>query len=246
MALVLVVEDETDVAEVLSYGLKSAGYDTLTAGTGREAIAMSEAKHPDLILLDLLLPDISALQLSRTLKSGSTTKGIPIVIVSAKCEEIDRVVGFEVGADDYVVKPFSMRELLLRIRRSLERHRAERNRGDVLRNGSIRIDVPSRRVWVGETEVELRVTEFNLLLCFCENPSHVMTRERLRELVWGIGSNVALRTVDAHVKRLRDRLGTAGNQLETVRGVGYRITDERASRRSEQPRIPIAAVDDIG
>jgi two-component system phosphate regulon response regulator PhoB len=248
MVRVLVVEDEPDVAEVLSYNLRSAGFEAIIAATGREAISLSEANHPEIILLDLMLPDISGMQVCRMLKSNPSTKEIPVVIVSARSDEIDRVVGFEVGADDYVVKPYSTRELLLRIRRSLERHRVDRRDNDVLRSGLIKMELGSHRVWVAEEPVELRVTEFKLLQCLCQHVSRVLTRERLREMVWGGGSTVALRTVDAHVKRLRDRLGAAGNQVETVRGVGYRMTDERTSRDSDtaEPRIPIAAGDDFG
>jgi two-component system phosphate regulon response regulator PhoB len=230
MVHVLVVEDEADVAELLSYNLRAAGYGALVASTGREAIELAEAKSPDIILLDLMLPDIPGMQVCRALKSKSATRDIPVVIVSARSDEIDRVVGFEVGADDYVVKPYSTRELLLRVRRSLERHHAKRNDGDVLRSGAIKMEIGSHRVWVAETLVELRVTEFKLLRCLCEKASTVLSRERLRDVVWGAASKVALRTVDAHVKRLRDRLGVGGNQIETVRGVGYRMMDDRAAR----------------
>lgn len=228
MARVLVVEDEPDVAEVLDYSLQSAGFETLIAATGREAVLMSDTSHPDIILLDLVLPDMPGIQVCKTLKSSTSTKGIPVIIVSARSDEIDRVVGFEVGADDYVVKPYSMRELLLRMRRSMERHLTPRNGGDLLHSGALRLDVNAHRVWVGENQIELRMTEFRLLMCLCEHPAHVLTREHLLEMVWGHGSTVALRTVDAHIKRLRDRLGPAGNQIETVRGVGYRLDDEHS------------------
>ncbi len=248
MTRVLVVEDEPDVAEVLSYNLQSAGFETSVCGTGREGLRLGQEVLPDIILLDLMLPDMPGMQVCRTLKSMAATKDIPVVIVSARSDEIDRVVGFEVGADDYVVKPYSMRELLLRLRRSLERHGGVRSNDGVVRTGAIRLDINSHRAWVANDEVELRVTEFKLLVSLCENPSRVMTRERLLELVWGAGSAVALRTVDAHVKRLRDRLGPAGAQIETVRGVGYRMTDERTVRRADSlpPRIPVAAGNDIG
>ena len=156
-------------------------------------------------------------------------------------------MGFEVGADDYVVKPYSVRELLLRLRRSLDRHGENRSNEGVLRAGIIRLDLNSHQAWVANEEVELRVTEYKLLVALCENPSRVMSRERLLELVWGNGSSVALRTVDAHVKRLRDRLGAGGTQIETVRGVGYRLTDELSLRRVEPAsRPPIAAGGDAG
>lgn len=242
MARVLVIEDEPDVAELLEYNLQSAGFETIVCGTGLDGIRLGQEGHPDIVLLDLMLPDMPGMQVCRTLKSLPATKDIPVVIVSARSEEIDRVVGFEVGADDYVVKPYSVRELLLRLRRSLDRHAETRSNEGIIRAGIIRLDLNSHRAWVANDEVELRVTEYKLLVALCENPARVMQRERLLELVWGKGSNVALRTVDAHVKRLRDRLGAGGAQIETVRGVGYRLTDERSLRRVEPPtHTPIAA-----
>lgn len=246
MARVLVIEDEPDVAELLEYNLQSAGFETYACGTGQDGLRLAQEVHPDIVLLDLMLPDMPGMQVCRTLKSLPATKDIPVVIVSARSEEIDRVVGFEVGADDYVVKPYSVRELLLRLRRSLERHGENRSNEGVLRVGIIRLDLNSHRAWVANDEVELRVTEYKLLVALCENPTRVMSRERLLELVWGTGSCVALRTVDAHVKRLRDRLGAGGVQIETVRGVGYRLTDERTLHRVEPPvRPPVAAGSDV-
>lgn len=233
MARVLVIEDEPDVAELLAYNLQSAGYEPFVSGTGHEGIRLGQEVHPDIVLLDLMLPDMPGMQVCRTLKSLPATKDIPVVIVSARGEEIDRVVGFEVGADDYIVKPYSVRELLLRLRRSLDRHAGTRRSDGNLRVGLIRLDLSAHRAWVANNEVELRVTEYKLLVALCENPTRVMSREKLLELVWGAGCSVALRTVDAHVKRLRDRLGAGGSQIETVRGVGYRLTDERAVKRAE-------------
>ena len=233
MARVLVIEDEQDVAEILAYNLQSAGFEVFVSATGQDGLRISQEVHPDIVLLDLMLPDMPGMQVCRTLKSLPATKDIPVVIVSARSEEIDRVVGFEVGADDYIVKPYSVRELLLRLRRSLDRHGEIRRNEGILRAGLIRLDLNAHRAWVANDEVELRVTEYKLLVALCENPTRVMSRERLLELVWGAGSSVALRTVDAHVKRLRDRLGAGGAQIETVRGVGYRLTDERSLRRVE-------------
>jgi two-component system phosphate regulon response regulator PhoB len=241
MTRVLVIEDEPDVAELLDYNLKSAGFQTCICATGQDGLRMSQQVHPDIVLLDLMLPDMPGMQVCRVLKSMPVTRDVPVVIVSARSEEIDRVVGFEVGADDYIVKPYSVRELLLRMRRSLDRHSGNGSKEGLLRAGFIRLDLNSHRAWVGNEEVELRVTEYKLLIVLCENPSFVMTRERLLELVWGSGSSVALRTVDAHVKRLRDRLGAAGAQIETVRGVGYRLTCEPSVRRTE-PELATTAI----
>jgi len=242
MARVLVIEDEPDVAELLAYNLRTAGFEALVGANGQEGLRLAQQSRPDIILLDLMLPDMPGMQVCRALKSLPITKDIPVLIVSARSEEIDRVVGFEVGADDYVSKPFSIRELLLRMRRSLDRHGANRAEEGILRSGLIRVDLNAHRAWVASTEVELRVTEYKLLVALCENPTRVLTRERLLDLVWGKGAVVAQRTVDAHVKRLRDRLGAGGVQIETVRGVGYRLTDEHSLRSTETGRIsPIAA-----
>ena len=247
MARVLVIEDEPDVAELLVYNLQSAGFETFVSATGQDGLRLGQEVHPDIVLLDLMLPDMPGMQVCRTLKSLPATKDIPVVIVSARSEEIDRVVGFEVGADDYVVKPYSVRELLLRLRRSLDRHGEIRRNEGILRAGLIRLDLNAHRAWVANEEVELRVTEYKLLVALCENPARVMSRERLLELVWGTGSSVALRTVDAHVKRLRDRLGAGGAQIETVRGVGYRLTDERSLRRAESsPQTTALIGSDVG
>src|ERR1700690_4417070 len=158
MARVLVIEDEPDVAELLEYNLQSAGFETIVCGTGLDGIRLGQEGHPDIVLLDLMLPDMPGMQVCRTLKSLPATKDIPVVIVSARSEEIDRVVGFEVGADDYVVKPYSVRELLLRLRRSLDRHAETRSNEGIIRAGIIRLDLNSHRAWVANDEVELRVT----------------------------------------------------------------------------------------
>jgi two-component system, OmpR family, phosphate regulon response regulator PhoB len=247
MARVLVIEDEPDVAELISYNLQSAGFETFVGATGQDGLRLAQDCRPDIVLLDLMLPDMPGMQVCRVLKSTPATRDVPVLIVSARGEEIDRVVGFEVGADDYIPKPFSVRELLLRMRRSLDRRGVSRSPESILRSGVIRLDLNAHRAWVANEEVELRVTEYKLLVTLCENPTRVLSRERLLELVWGKGAAVALRTVDAHVKRLRDRLGAGGAQIETVRGVGYRLTDEHSIRRSE-PSLPspVSAESGIG
>jgi two-component system, OmpR family, phosphate regulon response regulator PhoB len=231
MALVLVIEDEPDVATVLEYNLRTAGHEPLVAECAVVGLRYARENKPDLILLDLMLPDRPGTEVCRDLKADAVTKDIPIIMLTAKAEEIDRVVGFELGADDYITKPFSVREVLLRIKRSLER----RTLLDVQQNpsigGQLRVDREAHRVYSGEDECEVSALEFRLLLALVDQQNRVLTRENLLKLVWGTNTTVCLRTVDAHVKRLRARLGTAGACVETVRGVGYRFGAGRRATR---------------
>lgn len=223
MSLILVVEDDSDVAAILEYNLRSAGYEPLLATTAEQGLRYAREARPELVLLDLMLPDRSGTEVCRELKAERKTCDIPIIMLTAKSEEIDRVVGFELGVDDYVTKPFSVRELLLRIKRSLER-RLHPEHAVVAPSGcELRIDRDAHRVYVGESECELSALEFRLLLALFDQQNRVLTREMLLKAVWGPSTTVSLRTVDAHVKRLRARLGTAGGWVETVRGVGYRF-----------------------
>lgn len=223
MNSILVVEDDADVATVLEYNLRSVGYVPLVAPNGAQGLRYARETKPDLILLDLMLPDQSGTELCRELKTDAATREIPIIIVSAKDEEIDRVVGFELGADDYVTKPFSTRELLLRIKRSLERRYSTDAPVVAMAGNELRIDRYAHRVYVGNSEIEVSALEFKLLLSLYDNQNRVLTREKLLKFVWGNDTTVCLRTIDAHVKRLRSRLGKAGTCIETVRGVGYRL-----------------------
>jgi two-component system, OmpR family, phosphate regulon response regulator PhoB len=236
MAHVLVIEDERDVADVIEYNLRLDGHVANWAGTAADGLRLAQECKPDVVLLDLMLPDRPGTDVCRMLKESPLTRQIPIIMVSARSDEIDRVVGFELGADDYVTKPFSVRELLLRVRRSLQRHGEpqlpEKPAND---GGMIEIDPEAHRVWVEKQEVELSLLEYRLLEALMQHRGRVMTREMLLATVWGHDRSVSLRTIDAHVKRLRDRLGTAGICVETVRGVGYRFTrivrEESAAKR---------------
>jgi two-component system phosphate regulon response regulator PhoB len=223
MARILIVEDEADIRDVLSFNLKQAGHQVLAAARGQEAIKLF-AEKPALVILDVMLPDMSGVEVCRQLRQ--TSKSTPILMLTARGEEIDRVVGFEVGADDYVVKPFSMRELLLRVSALLRRSGSmPAATPAVIEIGSLRIDREAHRVWVGEQEVELTALEFRLLLTFYERRDRVQSRATLLDDVWGVSPDLATRTVDTHVKRLREKLGPgAGDLIETVRGVGYRFT----------------------
>lgn len=223
-ALVLVVEDEQDLVRALEYNLKREGYQVRSALTGEDALALAAREPvPDLVLLDLMLPDMSGVEVCRLLRRNEATCEVPIVMITAKGEEIDRVVGFEVGADDYVVKPFSVRELMLRVRAILRRAQPETPETRELRFGCLRIDTEAHRVWVEEEERRLTALEFRLLHTFLARRGRVQTREMLLQDVWGIDADVSTRTVDTHVKRLREKLGVAGAYIKTLRGVGYRF-----------------------
>jgi len=224
--LILIVEDEQDLAITLEYNLRREGFETRSALTGKEGLLKAGlAPLPDLILLDLMLPDMSGIDICRQLKMQESTRNIPIVILTAKGEEIDRVVGFEVGADDYVVKPFSVRELMLRIRAVLRRTSGEAptsESAEEIQFGELTLDLPGHRALFNNKELKLTALEFRLLRTLLSRKGRVQTREALLNDVWGIKADVTTRTVDTHVKRLREKLGEAGTYIETLRGVGYR------------------------
>ncbi|MBX2813729.1 MAG: response regulator transcription factor [Myxococcales bacterium] len=223
--LILIVEDEKDLSTTLEYNLEREGYQTRAAYTGEEAIMLAQkSPYPDLILLDLMLPDIPGTEVCRRLRSIGETRHIPVVMATAKGEEIDRVVGFEVGADDYVPKPFSVRELILRIRAVLRRTQTlDLEAGVELTFGDLRVDPDAHQVWLGESEIVLTALEFKLLTTLLSRKGRVQSRKQLLDDVWGIQADVSTRTVDTHVKRLRHKLGSAGEYIETLRGVGYRF-----------------------
>lgn len=226
MAHIIVIEDEVDLQSVLEYNLKQAGYSVTLAGRGQEGLRLAQQHIPDLILLDLMLPDVSGMDVCRTLKSQAATKAVPIIMVTARGEEIDRVVGFEIGADDYVVKPFSVRELLLRISAILRRNRPESTEvAQIVDFGRLRIDRSAHRIWVDGAEIELTALEFRLLVTLYDRKNRVQSRSALLDDVWGIQADITTRTVDTHVKRLREKLESARDYIETVRGVGYRFVD---------------------
>jgi two-component system phosphate regulon response regulator PhoB len=225
--LILVVEDEQDLATTLDYNLRREGYQTRVAATGGEALELAAAEPvPDLVILDLMLPDLSGTEVCRQLRSVERTRAVPVIMLTARGEEIDRVVGFEVGADDYVVKPFSVRELLLRIRAILRRAEPAPAGDGPTAFGILRLDPGGHRAWVDGEEIILTALEFKLLATFLARKGRVQSRETLLADVWGIQADVTTRTVDTHVKRLREKLGAAGGYVETIRGVGYRFRAE--------------------
>ena len=225
MARILVVEDEKDLQEVLTYNLRQAGHTPIVVASGRDAISAVAEHRPDLVLLDLMLPDVSGIEVCRRLKSDTDTRDLPIVMVTAKGDEVDRVVGFELGADDYVVKPYSLRELLLRIEAVLRRRAPAKSGGSrgPLVFGKLRVDRDAHRVWVDEEEITLTALELRLLSTLLERRGRVQSRPALLDDVWGMSGEVTTRTVDTHVKRLREKLGAANAYIETLRGVGYRF-----------------------
>jgi two-component system phosphate regulon response regulator PhoB len=225
MARILVIEDEPDIQQVLEYNLREKGHKVFLAGKGEEGLRLAREKRPDLVLLDLMLPDIPGTEVCKVLKSDPATRNTQVVMLTAKGEEIDRVVGFELGADDYVVKPFSVRELLLRVQAILRRSQGETEAVPGIQFGSLRVDREAHRVWANEAELELTALEFKLLVTLYDRKNRVQTRAALLSDVWGIDADITTRTVDTHVKRLREKLGDAGTYIETVRGVGYRFAD---------------------
>src|SRR3954465_1536673 len=222
---VLIVEDERDLQRLLSYNFKQAGFDVVSAYNGETALRAVREERFDLVILDLMLPDLAGTEICRRLKSAKETSAIPVIMLTAKGSESDRVVGFELGADDYVVKPFSVRELALRIAAILRPHQGGTTESTARVDfGKLRIDRDAHRVWVEGDEAPLTALEFRLLCLLFDRRDRVQSRAALLDDVWGVSSDLETRTVDTHVKRLREKLGAAGAYIETVRGVGYRFS----------------------
>lgn len=231
METILVVDDEEDLTDLVAFNLERSGFQSLKAYGGQEAIAIATEKLPQLIILDLMLPDVDGLEVFRTLKKNEKTARIPVIMLTAKADEVDRVVGLELGADDYVTKPFSPRELLLRVKAILRRTLppAEESEG-LIEFGPVRMDPERFEVSIAGEEVVLTSTEYKLLQELVTRRGRVLTRKHLLDNVWGYAQNVTDRTVDTHIKRLRQKIGPIGAAyVETIRGVGYRFADsERA------------------
>jgi phosphate regulon transcriptional regulator PhoB len=221
---ILIVEDDRDIVEMITYNLRADGYEVLSAFTGKDGITLARRERPDLIILDIMLPVMDGFEVCRVLKSTEATACVPIIILSAKSQETDKIVGLELGADDYVTKPFSPRELIARIKAVLRRNQEPQPHGEITR-GQMVIDGTKHKVLVRKQEIELTATEFRLLECLAQRPGVVLSRSQLLEAVGGDESMVYDRTVDAHIKSLRRKLGKAKDYIETVRGVGYRFRD---------------------
>jgi two-component system phosphate regulon response regulator PhoB len=219
---ILIIEDETDVADLLTLNLRKAGFRVSTAADGASGLQNARDGRPDFIILDLMLPKMSGLEVCRILKSDTATSHLPILMLTAKAEEVDRIVGLEFGADDYVTKPFSPREIVLRIRAILRRGETA---DESLKAGPISIDAARHEVRVNGKPVHLTSLEFKLLRTLMQRHGRVQDRDRLLNEVWGYESVIDTRTVDTHVRRLREKLGKAGDAVETVRGFGYRLRE---------------------
>ena len=225
MKKVLIIEDEKDLAELLAFNLEKAGYAVTCVHDGKQGLVRAAADLPDLILLDLMLPGILGTEVCKALRKDQRTSHIPIIMITAKGDEIDRVVGFEVGADDYIVKPLSMREVSLRIKAVTRRfeHEVSTQKADTITVGEIVIDKQRHTVTSAGLDIELTSTEFKLLLFLAEKVGCVQSREKLLQNVWSYNTAGDTRTVDTHVTRLRGKLGAPGDVIKTVRGFGYKI-----------------------
>ena len=223
---VLVIEDEPDIRKTIDYNLSKESFKVTQASSIEEGEKALAANKIDVIILDLMLPDGSGLTLCRDIKSEPSTKHIPVIILTAKTEEVDRVVGFELGADDYVTKPFSVRELILRVKAILKRGvSTEKNTDDIEDSfGELTINYEEHQAYINGQEISLTALEFKLLKHLINRKGRVQTRDQLLEDVWGYSSNVTTRTVDTHIKRLREKLGSVGDHIQTIRGVGYRFS----------------------
>lgn len=229
--VVLVVDDEEDIRRLVSFNLAEAGFRVEAVETGAEALAAAAAARPSVVILDLMLPDVSGTEVCRKMRADAALADAAILMLTARGDEYDRVLGFEVGADDYVVKPFSVRELLMRVKglavRARERRlaRGASDEGRRLRWRGLEIDPTRHRVTTDGAELALRPLEYKLLAIFVEHPGRLLSRTELLQEVWGISPETNTRTVDTHVRRLRERLGAYSEAIETVHGFGYRLRD---------------------
>ena len=222
---ILIIEDEPDIRKTLEYNISREGYEVISASSLSEARQNLESSSFSLLLLDLMLPDGSGLDLFRELKQDKSKSSMPVIILTAKDDEVDKVVGFELGADDYVTKPFSVRELILRVKAVLKRGVSKSDNVEVQRQfGELKIDVDSHEVFVNDEPISLTALEFKLLRQLVDRRGRVQSRDQLLSDVWGYSSDVTTRTVDTHIKRLREKLGDMGKYIQTIRGVGYKFT----------------------
>jgi DNA-binding response OmpR family regulator len=223
---ILIIEDDKNISKLVKYNLEKAGYECTATATGEDALKILEKSNVDLIILDIMLPKMDGFETCKQIKQNEKISRIPIIMLTAKGEEIDRVIGLELGADDYVVKPFSPRELTLRVKAILKRSKPAAVEKDIISSGDLKVDKTRHKVFVGKKEVEFTLMEFNLLVILMQRAGRVQSREQLLEDVWDIASDVTTRTVDTHIKRLRQKLGKTGKRIETVRGIGYRFSEE--------------------
>jgi two-component system phosphate regulon response regulator PhoB len=222
---ILIADDEPDVLQLVASNLVSAGFNVLSAADGQAALTIACRSQPSLAILDIIMPELTGFDVCKALKANPTTANIPIVMLSARPTEVDRVVAFELGVDDFVTKPFSPRELVLRVKAILRSIRAQKTEAGSIEAGAICVDRERHSVTVAGNDVDLTAIEFKLLCILLQAKGRAQTRETLLTEVWGLDSDIGGRTVDTHLRRLRDKLGAAARQIQTVRGFGYRLDD---------------------
>ncbi|MFZ4430698.1 MAG: response regulator [Phycisphaerales bacterium] len=232
---ILIVDDERDLVELVGYNLRKAGFDIAVAFTGRQALESVARRAPDLILLDVMLPELSGTEVASRIRSNPQTASIPIIMLTAKSEEVDQIVGLTVGADDYIPKPFSMKVLTARVQ-ALLRRVARSNVGDAnLRFGDLSINLETHEVLLADEPVKLTLTEFKLLAALAQESDKVLNRQRLIAKAMGAGVTVTERTIDVHMTSIRKKLGAASGIIKTIRGVGYRLTNDADDRSDDRP-----------
>ena len=222
---IYIVEDEPDIRETLKYNFSNEGFEVFTAPDGEEALSNIKKVLPDVLILDLMLPGLSGLDVCKSIRADDDIRDMSIIMLTAKGEEIDRVIGFELGADDYVTKPFSVRELILRVKVLLKKQRESLVENKLVTVGPIRIDLDAHELKINDKEIVLTALEFKLLQHLVKRKGRVQTREQLLGDVWGYSAEVTTRTVDTHIKRLREKLGNTSDYIQTIRGVGYRFSN---------------------
>jgi len=222
---ILIVEDDKHISKLVRYNLEKTGYVCETTITGEEALKILDSQAVDLVILDIMLPKMDGLEVCKRIKQDKPLSSIPVILLTAKGEEVDRIVGFELGADDYIVKPFSPRELVLRVKAILHRGKPKESIKEIFNIGPIKVDLPRCEVTIEDKKVKLTAMEFKLLVMLASKRGRVQSRDQLLEEVWNLASDVTTRTVDTHIKRLRQKLGTAGGMVQTVRGHGYKLDD---------------------
>lgn len=222
---VLVIEDEKHISKLIKYNLEKAGFLCTVSITAEDALQVLDTQAVALIILDIMLPKMDGFEFCRKLRQDSRWQSLPVIMLTARGEEVDRIVGLELGADDYMVKPFSPRELVLRVKAVLKRGKPPAAKRELLTAGAISIDIPRHKVTIDDRTVDLSPMEFKLLVTLLERQSRVQSREQLLNDVWGLTTDVTTRTVDTHVKLLRQKLGRSGRLIQTVRGIGYKLED---------------------
>ena len=224
IAKILIVEDEPDIRDTLSYNFEKEGFEVLSSPNGKSALKLLESNEPNVVILDLMLPDMSGLDICRQIKNDKKLSDTSIIMLTAKSEEVDRIVGFELGADDYVTKPFSIRELILRVKVLIKKHTTTEHKDTSISLGSIYMNLDAHVVKINKKDIILTALEFKLLKHLLQRKGRVQTRDQLLGDVWGYSSEVTTRTVDTHIKRLREKLGVVADYIQTIRGVGYKFT----------------------